>query len=85
MTAEIGTLVRWGKVSPTRLGYKACDIGKVIGVHHGRSGGDELDVEFSDGDVVRGAFEDWFESVQLGTNEEAPSQRPLSACDTRSS
>jgi len=77
MTAEIGSLVRWGKSSPTRLGYKACDIGKVIGVHNGRSGGDELDVEFPDGDVIRGAFEEWFERAQLGTEKEAPDTKPL--------
>ena len=76
MTAEIGARVKWGKSSPTRLGYKASDIGKVIGVYNGRSGGDELDVEFADGDVIRGAFEEWFENVQLGTNKEVPPQCP---------
>ena len=77
MTAEIGSLVRWGKSSPTRLGYKASDIGKVIGVYHGRSGTDELDVEFPDGDVIRGAFEEWFERAQRGTEEEAPDTRVI--------
>ena len=76
MTAQIGSLVRWGKTSPTRLGYKASDIGKVIGAYLGRSGGDELDVEFPDGDVIRGAFEAWFECAQLGTKEEAPETKP---------
>ena len=76
MTAQIGTLVKWGKSSPTRLGYKASDVGKVIGVYHGRSGGDELDVEFPDGDVIRGAFEEWFERAQLGTKEQAPDTKP---------
>ncbi len=81
MTAEIGTFVRWGKVSPTRLGYKASDIGKVIAVHLGRSGCDEIDVEFADGDVIRGAFKAWFETAQPATEgEEPPSladNRPL--------
>ena len=76
MTAAIGTLVRWGKSSPTRLGYNASDIGKVIGVYNGRSGGDEFDVEFPDGGVIRGACQEWFENVQLGTKKkvlESPS------------
>jgi hypothetical protein len=76
MTAEIGSLVRWGKSSPTRLGYKASDIGKVIGVHNGRTGGDEVDVEFPDGDVIRGAFEEWFEKAQLRTEDEVADARP---------
>ena len=76
MTAEIGCLVRWGKSSPTRLGYKAANIGKVVGAYHGRSGSGELDVEFLNGDVIRGAFEEWFESAQLGIKEEAPDTKP---------
>ncbi len=69
MTAEIGCWVRWGKFSPTRLGYKPSDIGKVIGVRHSRSGTREIDVQFADGDVVRGASEHWFEGAPIGTGD----------------
>jgi hypothetical protein len=30
MATEIGAWVKWTNVSPTRLGYKATDIGKVV-------------------------------------------------------
>ena len=68
--AEIGTWVKWTNVSPTRLGYKATDIGKVVAIHC-RSGGHEIDVQFADGDVIRGAFEQWFEKAELQTEDEA--------------
>ncbi len=66
---EIGTWVRWTKFSPTRLGYGASDIGKVIGIRHGLAGR-EIDVEFRDGDVVRGAWEQWFEGAQSPSEDE---------------
>ncbi len=81
MTAEIGCWVRWGKISPTRLGYKASDIGKVIGVRHCRSGGREIDVQFLDGDVVRGASEQWFEGAQFGTGDDSAPHRPFCTGD----
>ena len=69
MTCEIGTCVRWTEVSPTRLGYKTSDIGTVIGVHECASQGREIDVEFADGDVIRGAFERWFEPAPVEEQE----------------
>jgi len=63
MAAEIGSWVRWTKLSPTRLGYKESDIGKVIGARDGRCGARELDVQFDDGDVIRGGLENWFEKA----------------------
>jgi hypothetical protein len=70
MAAEIGTWVKWTTISPTRLGYKATDIGKVVAIHS-RSGGHEIDVQFADGDVIRGAFEQWFEKAELQKTDEA--------------
>jgi hypothetical protein len=70
MSAEIGCWVRWGKFSPTRLGYKPSDIGKVISVRHSRSGAREIDVQFADGDVVRGAWEQWFEGAPFVAEDE---------------
>ncbi len=69
MAAEIGTWVKWTNVSPTRLGYKPTDIGKVVAIHC-RSGGYEIDVQFADGDVIRGAFEQWFEKAEIQTEHE---------------
>ncbi len=71
MTAEIGSWVKWTEFSPTRLGYRASDIGKVVGARHGRSGDREIDVLFDDGDVIRGVLEKWFERAQFGTEDEA--------------
>jgi hypothetical protein len=71
MATEIGAWVKWTNVSPTRLGYKATDIGKVVAVYR-RSGGHEIDVQFADGDVIRGAFEQWFEKAEFQTEGEAP-------------
>jgi hypothetical protein len=71
MAAEIGTWVKWTSVSPTRLGYKATDIGKVVAVHRCLSGEHEIDVEFPDGDVIRGAFEHWFEKAESQTDDHA--------------
>jgi hypothetical protein len=65
MTCEIGVSVRWTEVSPTRLGYKASDIGTVIGVRGCESQGREIDVEFANGDVIRGAYERWFEPAPV--------------------
>ena len=61
MAAEIGTWVKWTNVSPTRLGYKETDIG---------CGGHEIDVQFADGDVIRRAFEQWFEKAEFQTAHE---------------
>ncbi len=50
MTFEIGSRVKWKDVCPIRLGYKASDLGKVVGVHdHPELG--QIDVEFDNGDV----------------------------------
>jgi len=72
MSAEIGSWVQWTEATPTRLGYKTSDLGKVIGVRRGRSGHREIDVEFGDGDVLRGAFEGWFERAKVQTGIETP-------------
>ena len=77
MAAEIGTWVKWTKVSPTRLGYKATDIGKVVGARHGRSGDREIDVQFADGHVLLGAFEQWFEKAEFQIEAEAPTSPDL--------
>ena len=74
MTAEIGSWVRWAKLSPTRLGSKESDIGKVIGARDGRSGTRELDVQFEGGDVIHGGLEHWFEKAQRETDDSAPPQ-----------
>jgi hypothetical protein len=79
MAAEIGSWVKWGKLSPTRLGYQACDIGRVIAVRQAQSGGSEIDVQFADGDVIRGAFEQWFEGAQFATGDETSPHLPLAA------
>jgi len=71
MTAEIGSWVKWTKFSPTRLGYRTSDIGKVVGARCGRSGDREIDVQFADGHVLLGAFEQWFERAHFGTEDEA--------------
>jgi len=70
MAAEIGAWVKWTNVSPTRLGYKETDIGKVVAIHHCRSGGHEIDVQFADGDVIRRAFEQWFEKAEFQAEHE---------------
>ncbi len=77
MTAELGCLVRWGKFSPTRLGYKASDIGRVIAVRHSRCGGVEIDVQFADGAVVRGASEQWFEGARFGMDDDVAPHLPF--------
>jgi hypothetical protein len=61
MTCEVGSWVKWAEATPTRLGYKLSDIGKVVGVRDCPSTGRQIDVQFEDGDIVRGAFERWFE------------------------
>ncbi len=60
---EIGSWVKWADISPTRLGYAASDIGKVVGVQRCEGKTLQIDVQFDDGDTVRGAFEPWFERV----------------------
>ncbi len=64
MTCEVGSRVKWAEATPTRLGYKMSDIGKVVGIRDCPSKGREIDVQFEDGNVVRGAFERWFEPAQ---------------------
>ncbi len=61
MTFQIGSWVKWKKVSPIRLGYRATDIGQVVHVHDTPTRESEIDVEFGDGYVVRGAVGEWFE------------------------
>ncbi len=73
MACEIGSWVKWNAATPTRFGYKPSDIGKVVGVRDCASNGREIDVEFANGDVVRGAFERWFEPAK-----EAPEDHLLS-------
>jgi hypothetical protein len=70
MTCEVGSLVKWTEATPTRLGYKLSAIGKVVGVHDCPSRGQEVDVEFEDGDVVRGAFARWFEPAPREASDE---------------
>jgi hypothetical protein len=78
MTCEIGASVRWTEVSPTRLGYKASDIGTVISVRECASQGREIDVEFANGDVIRGAYERWFEPAPVEEPEsEQGEEEPL--------
>ncbi len=72
MAFEIGTWVKWKNACPTRLGYSASDLGQVVAVHEYQAEGCEIDVEFYDGDVVRGAVEHWFEPAglrQTGTEQ----------------
>jgi hypothetical protein len=77
MTCEVGSLVKWNEATPTRLGYKLSDIGKVVGVRDCPSSGREIDVEFGDGDVVRGAFERWFEPApRKAANEDGDGEEP---------
>lgn len=72
MTLQVGSWVRWTDASPTRLGYAASDIGKVVGVYCCEGKGLQVDVEFDNGDTVRGAFEPWFEAVQHPQTEDEP-------------
>lgn len=80
---EIGSWVKWADLSPTRLGYAASDIGKVVGVHRCEGKGLQIDVQFDDGGTVRGAFEPWFERVQDPQTEGEPAdgedRQPLTA------
>ncbi len=82
MSAEIGSWVRWTELSPTRLGYTASDIGQVVGARPGRSGDREIDVQFADGHVLLGAFEQWFERAQFQIEDETSSQPALRMADT---
>jgi len=65
MTCEVGSWVKWNEATPTRLGYKPFEIGKVVGARDCPPSGREIDVEFANGDVVRGAFERWFEPARI--------------------
>jgi len=68
MTFEIGSRVKWKDVCPIRLGYKASDLGKVVGVHdHPELG--EIDVEFDNGDVLHRAAGHWFEAAGTAAKE----------------
>ena len=66
MTFEIGRWVKWSDASPTRLGHTASDIGEVVAVHEFPAEGYEIDVQFSNGEVVRGAAAHWFEPAEAG-------------------
>ena len=61
MSFEIGSWVKWGEVCPTRLGHQASEIGRVVDVYEFEPQGFEIDVEFDNGEVVRGAVAGWFE------------------------
>ncbi len=61
MGFEIGSWMKWGEVCPTRLGHKASEIGRVVDVYEFEPQGFEIDVEFDNGEVVRGAVAGWFE------------------------
>jgi hypothetical protein len=74
MTFEIGTFVKWTGACPTRLGFSVADIGKVVGVYEYSSLGCEIDVAFGNGDVVRGAAQDWFEPVPQEDLDGAPDE-----------
>ncbi len=79
MTCEVGSLVKWNEATPTRLGYKLSDIGKVVGVRDCPRSGREINVEFEDGDVVRGAFERWFEPAPRNAVDEDGEEAPAAA------
>lgn len=64
MRFELGSQVKWKHASQIRLGYNLSDIGKVVGVHESAARDFEIDVEFSDGDVLRRATGNWFEAVE---------------------
>ena len=63
MRFELGSQVKWKNASQMRLGYAASDIGRVVGVHKYATQDLEIDVEFGDGEVLRGAVGEWFEPV----------------------
>lgn len=58
MTFQIGCWVKWKEVCPIRMGYTARDIGQVVRVHDYPTQDVEIDVEFTDGDVLHGAAGD---------------------------
>lgn len=64
MRFELGCLVKWKNASQIRLGYAVSDIGKVVGIHDYPTQSLEIDVAFSDGEVLRGAAGDWFEPAE---------------------
>ena len=63
MRFELGSQVKWKHATQMRFGYTRSDIGKVVGVHQADAPDLEIDVEFSDGDVLRRATGDWFDPV----------------------
>jgi len=67
---DIGSRVKWKEACPIRLGYKASDIGKVVGMYEDPEPG-EIDVEFDNGEVVRRAAGHWFEAVGTTSKEDA--------------
>ncbi|MGO9174294.1 MAG: hypothetical protein ACLP7P_20340 [Rhodomicrobium sp.] len=72
MTFEIGSWVKWGGVCPTRLGHEASEIGRVVNVHEFDTQGFEIDVEFDNGEVVRGALAAWFEPAAPRREHDTP-------------
>ena len=70
MLFNIGNRVKWKEACPIRFGYKASDIGQVVGVHEDREPG-EIDVEFDNGDVVHRAAGHWFEAIGTASKEDA--------------
>ncbi len=68
---DIGSRVKWKQACPIRLGYKASDLGKVVGVHEDHLEPAEIDVEFDNGDVVHRAAGHWFEAVRTASKEDA--------------
>jgi len=71
MTFEIGGWVKWGDGCPTRLGHKVSEIGRVVNVHEFDTLGFEIDVEFDNGEVVRGALAVWFEPAMPRREDDA--------------
>ena len=72
MTFKVGSWVKWGGVCPTRLGHKASEIGRVVNVHEFDTQRFEIDVEFDNGEVVRGALAVWFEPAVLRREHDIP-------------
>ena len=82
MKFDLGCRVKWKEACPIRLGYKASDMGKVVGVHEDPEPG-EIDVEFDNGDVVHRAAGHWFEAAGTASKEDAdtPSLPEFSAAN----
>jgi hypothetical protein len=69
MAFEIGTWVKWSEVCPARFGHAATAVGQVVGVQEFPAQGLEIDVEFANGEVVRGAIAKWFEPAAMAGAE----------------